>query len=191
MTSEDRSFTAPKGTRDFFPPESEEWRALMTRAMDLFGQAGYAPVETPLFEHTEVFERGVGEATEVVGKQMYTFEDLGGRSLTLRPEGTAPVVRAVVEHRLERGSLPAPPLKLAYAGAMFRQERPQKGRYRQFFQVGVEAIGASDPRVDAEVIELAARYFREVGLTPTCCSIRSATSGRAAGPHTWRCSRGS
>ena len=166
VSRDDPSFTAPKGTRDLFPPESLEWQALMRTAMDLFAGAGYSPVETPLFEHTEVFERGVGETTEVVGKQMYTFLDLGKRSLTLRPEGTAPVVRAVVEHRLERGSLPVRPLKLAYAGPMFRQERPQKGRYREFFQVGVEAIGSSDARVDAEVIELAVRYYKAVGLAP-------------------------
>ena len=129
--------------------------------MEVFGSAGYLPVETPIFEHTEVFERGVGEASEVVGKQMYTFEDRAGRSLTLRPEGTAPVVRAVLEHNLHRGALP---LKLAYAGPMFRQERPQKGRYRQFWQVGIEALGSGSPAVDAEVIEIGQRFLSAAGV---------------------------
>lgn len=159
---EDRlSLGAPKGTRDLLPPESWEWQHVVRLAMDTFAEAGYAPIETPIFEHTEVFERGVGEATEVVGKQMYTFEDRGGRSLTLRPEGTAPVMRAVLEHNLHRGSLP---IKVSYAGPMFRQERPQKGRYRQFFQVGIEAIGSDDPRVDAEIIEIGTRLYRTAGV---------------------------
>src|ERR671914_748121 len=129
--------------------------------MDSFARAGFAPVETPAFEHTEVFERGVGEGSEVVGKQMYTFSDRAGRSLTLRPEGTAPVVRAVLERGLHRGRLP---VKLAYASSMFRQGRPQKGRYRQFFQVGVESIGSDNPAVDAEVIEVGLRYLSDAGV---------------------------
>ena len=163
MAGDDRSFSAPRGTNDLLPPESWRWQEIARRAMDSFALAGYAPVETPAFEHTEVFLRGVGEASEVVGKQMYTFEDLGGRSLTLRPEGTAPVVRAVLEHGLDRGALP---VKLAYAGAMFRQERPQKGRYRQFFQVGIEAIGADSPVVDAEVVEVGWRFLEREGVDP-------------------------
>jgi len=159
----ERSFSAPRGTNDLLPPESWRWQATTRRAMDSFALAGYAPVETPLFEHTEVFERGVGEGSEVVGKQMYTFEDRGGRSLTLRPEGTAPVVRALLEHGLDRGPLP---VKLAYASAMFRQERPQKGRFRQFFQVGIEAIGSDGPIVDAEVIEVGWRFLRDAGVEP-------------------------
>lgn len=161
MSSDAPSFSAPKGTYDLLPPRSAEWQAAVRLALDDFARAGYEPVETPLFEATGVFERGVGHTTEVVGKQMYTFTDQGGRSLTLRPEGTAPVMRAVLEHHLERGPLP---IKLAYAGAMFRQERPQKGRYRQFFQVGAEAIGSASPLVDAEVIELAERYVRSLGV---------------------------
>ena len=157
----DQILSAPKGTRDLLPPESWEWHQVLRLAMDTFSRAGYAPIETPIFEHTEVFERGVGEATEVVGKQMYTFTDRGGRSLTLRPEGTAPVMRAVLEHNLHRGSLP---IKLSYAGPMFRQERPQKGRYRQFFQVGIEAIGSDDPRVDAEIIEVGTRFYSAAGV---------------------------
>ena len=152
---------APRGTRDLLPPESWAWEEVLSIAARVFAQAGYAPIVTPIFEHTEVFERGVGQATEVVGKQMYTFKDRADRSLTLRPEGTAPVMRAVLEHNLHRGALP---VKVSYAGPMFRQERPQKGRYRQFFQVGIEAIGSDDPRVDAEVIEVGQRFFREAGV---------------------------
>ena len=164
MTPEEKGFVAPRGTRDLLPPESWTWQWAARLAMDTFARAGYAPAETPAFEHTGVFERGVGEATEVVTKQMYTFEDKGGRSLTLRPEGTAPVVRAVLEHSLDRGALP---VKLSYASWMFRQERPQKGRYRQFFQVGIEAIGTDDPMVDAEVIEIGVRYLEAAGAPAT------------------------
>jgi histidyl-tRNA synthetase len=161
MSEEERSFRAPRGTYDLLPPDSLEWQYVMRLAMDVFALSGYKPVETPIFEHTEVFERGVGEASEVVGKQMYTFTDRGDRSLTLRPEGTAPVVRSVLEHNLHKGALP---LKLAYAGPMFRQERPQKGRYRQFWQVGVEALGVDSPALDAEVIELGKRFLADAGV---------------------------
>jgi histidyl-tRNA synthetase len=154
----------PKGTNDLLPPESWRYNRLVRLGLDeIFAGAGYAPIETPAFEATEVFVRGVGEASEVVTKQMYTFNDLGGRSLTLRPEGTAPVIRAVLENGLDRGALP---VKLSYAGPMFRQERPQKGRYRQFFQFGIEAIGSDAPAVDAEVIELGMRFLSAAGTEP-------------------------
>jgi histidyl-tRNA synthetase len=161
MSEEEKSFQAPRGTYDLIPPDSLEWQQVMRLAMDVFALSGYQPIETPIFEHTEVFERGVGEATEVVGKQMYTFVDRGERSLTLRPEGTAPVVRAILEHNLHKGALP---VKLAYAGPMFRQERPQKGRFRQFWQVGVEAVGVDAPALDAEVIELGKRFLARAGV---------------------------
>lgn len=161
MEDNERVFSAPRGTRDLLPPESRHWQHVMRTAMDVFAGAGYQPVETPAFEHTEVFERGVGESSEVVGKQMYTFVDKAGRSLTLRPEGTAPVVRAALEHDLHRGPLP---LKLAYAGPMWRQERPQKGRYRQFWQAGIEAIGSEDPALDAEVVDLGRRVLEKTGV---------------------------
>ncbi len=164
MSADTRGFGAPKGTKDLLPPESWRWEAVSRLAMDTFAQAGYAPIDTPIFEHTEVFERGVGEASEVVNKQMYTFFDLGGRSLTLRPEGTAPVMRSVLEHGLDRGPLP---VKVAYVGPMFRQERPQKGRYRQFSQLGIEAIGSDSPAVDAEVVEVGARFLKEAGVDAT------------------------
>lgn len=162
--AQDQRFRAPRGTYDVLPPESWQWLALMRTALDTFARAGYRPIETPMFEHTEVFERGVGATSEVVSKQMYTFTDRGGRSLTLRPELTAGVVRAAVEHDLGRGSLP---VKLAYAGPMFRQERPQKGRYRQFWQVGIEALGSNEPDVDAEIVEVGDRFLRSCGLEPT------------------------
>jgi histidyl-tRNA synthetase len=161
VNDQNQAFRAPKGTNDLIPPRSWDWLEVTRLAFDLFADAGYAPIETPAFEHTEVFERGVGAASEVVGKQMYTFTDRAGRSLTLRPEGTAPVIRAVLEHGLHRGALP---VKLSYAGPMFRQERPQKGRYRQFFQVGLEAIGSDSPLVDAEVIELGKRFYSQAGV---------------------------
>jgi histidyl-tRNA synthetase len=161
MPEDVKAFAALKGTYDVLPPDSWRWQEVTRLALDTFARAGYAPVETPIFERTELFERGVGETSEVVGKQMYTFTDLGGRSLTLRPEGTAPVIRAVLEHGLHRGALP---LKLAYAGPMFRQERPQKGRHRQFFQLGIEAIGSDRPVLDAEVIEVGARFLGAAGV---------------------------
>jgi histidyl-tRNA synthetase len=163
MAEDPKSFTAPKGTRDILPPESWRWERLTRLALDSFARAGFAPIITPDFEHTELFERGVGNASEVVTKQMYTFPDRGGRSLTLRPEGTAPVMRAILEHGLERGPLP---VKLAYAEPMFRYERPQKGRTRQHLQVGAEGIGSENPVLDAEIIELSHRFLSDAGLKP-------------------------
>ena len=123
--------------------------------------AGYSYIETPVFEDTALFERGVGESTDVVTKEMYTFRDKGDRSLTLRPEATASIVRAVAEHRLGQGQLP---LKVWYAGPMFRYEQPQSGRFRQFQQIDVEALGIDDPALDAEVVALGAHAFRGIGL---------------------------
>ena len=134
-------------------------RDTLLRAAD---RAGYSPIELPVFEDTTLFARGVGESTDVVSKEMYTFADRGGRSVTLRPEGTAGVMRAVIEHGLDRGPLP---VKLVYSGPFFRYERPQAGRYRQLQQVGIEAIGSDDPALDAEVIAVADEGFRDVGLS--------------------------
>ena len=153
-------FTAPKGTGDLLPDRSGAWSAVVAGLLAPAARAGYRLVDTPMFEETGVFLR-VGEATDIVTKEMYTFEDKGGRSLTLRPEGTAGVVRAAVEHHVDRGALP---WKVRYAGPMFRYERPQAGRTRQFFQVGVEALGVEDPAIDAEVVTLAVRACEEVGL---------------------------
>lgn len=155
------TFNAPKGVPDYFPPQSEQFIAVRDALAAPARRAGYGYVELPVFEDTALFVRGVGESTDVVSKEMYTFEDRGGRSLTLRPEGTAGVMRLVVEHRLDRGALP---VKLWYAGPFFRAERPQQGRYRQFQQVGIEAIGVDDPALDAEVIALADEAYRSLGL---------------------------
>ncbi len=142
---------APRGTFDVLPEDGERRRALALAADELLGSAGYGVVDTPIFESTELFARGVGETTDIVQKEMFTFEDQGGRSLTLRPEGTASVVRAYLEHGMHK--LPQP-VKLRYYGPFFRHEAPQAGRYRQFTQIGAEAIGSDDPSLDAEVILL-------------------------------------
>src|SRR6201999_1337873 len=147
---------APKGTYDVLPQDMERRRTLAGHAERILGAAGYQRIETPAFEATELFSRGVGESTDVVQKEMYTFDDGGGGSLTLRPEGTAPVCRAYVEHGMHK--LPQP-VKLWYLGAFFRAERPQHGRYRQFWQVGAEAIGSDDPAVDAELVLLLAKLL--------------------------------
>lgn len=152
---------APKGIPDYVPPQSSEFLTVRTAFLDAAHNAGYEHIELPVFEDTSLFARGVGESTDVVSKEMYTFADRGGRSVTLRPEGTAGVMRAVIQHNLDRGQLPA---KLAYHGPFFRYERPQAGRFRQLQQVGVEAIGVDDPALDAEVIALADRCFRSIGL---------------------------
>ena len=153
---------APKGVPEYFPPDSAAFLAVREALAAPARLAGYGYMELPVFEDTALFVRGVGESTDVVSKEMYTFEDRGGRSITLRPEGTAGVVRAVIQHGLDRGQLP---VKLWYAGPFFRAERPQHGRYRQLQQVGVEAIGLDDPALDAEVVALADEGYRSLGLT--------------------------
>jgi histidyl-tRNA synthetase len=163
-------FSAPKGVPDYVPPESAGFLAVREALVAPARHAGYGYIELPVFEETALYVRGVGESTDVVGKEMYTFEDRAGRSLTLRPEGTAGVMRAVVEHHLERGALP---VKLWYAGPFFRAERPQHGRYRQLQQVGVEAIGLDDPALDAEVIALADEGYRSLGLAQVTLHLTS------------------
>lgn len=152
---------APKGVIEYLPPSSRAFEAVRDTLLESARLAGYGLVELPVFEDTDLYVRGVGESTDVVGKEMYTFDDRGGRSISLRPEGTAGVVRSVIEHSLDRQGLP---IKLAYSGPFFRAERPQQGRYRQFSQVGVEAIGSQDPELDAEVIAVAVEGFRRLGL---------------------------
>ncbi|MCV7227001.1 histidine--tRNA ligase [Mycolicibacterium komossense] len=159
--SESQSFRAPKGIPDYLPPDSAQFVAVRDGLLAAARLAGYGDVELPIFEETALFARGVGESTDVVSKEMYTFADRGERSVTLRPEGTAGVMRAVIEHGLDRGALP---VKLCYSGPFFRYERPQAGRYRQLQQVGVEAIGVDDPALDAEVIAIADAGFRSLGL---------------------------
>ncbi len=152
---------APKGTYDVLPQDAAGRRALAAHAERVLGAAGYDRIETPAFESTELFARGVGEATDIVQKEMYSFDDGGGRSLTLRPEGTAPVCRAYIEHGMHK--LP-PPVKLWYLSSFFRAENPQKGRYRQFWQVGAEVIGAAGPETDAELIVLLHELLDAMGV---------------------------
>ncbi len=149
---------APRGTRDILPPASEVWDFVESRIKEIYKKRNFKEIRTPLFEDTELFVRGVGGTTDIVEKEMYTFNDKGGRSITLRPEGTAPVVRAYLEHKLFGQSQP---FKLYYFGPMFRYERPQAGRYRQHYQTGVEVIGGDTPFIDAEVITLGIDILRE------------------------------
>ncbi|WP_010531091.1 histidine--tRNA ligase [Lentibacillus jeotgali] len=153
---------APRGTADILPEEAAKWQFIEETIKDICKRFHFEEIRTPLFEHTELFQRGVGDSTDIVQKEMYTFEDKGGRSLTLRPEGTASVVRPFVEHKMHGN--PSQPVKLYYFAQMFRYERPQKGRMRQLNQFGVEVMGSADPAVDAEVIDLAMTCYRELGL---------------------------
>ncbi|MBI3688977.1 MAG: histidine--tRNA ligase [Actinobacteria bacterium] len=157
-----RTIAAPKGVPEYLPPASAAFIAVREALSRPARHSGYGYIETPIFEETALFARGVGESTDVVSKEMYSFTDRGGRSLTLRPEFTAGIVRAVIEHGLDRGQLP---VKLWTQGPCFRYERPQAGRYRQLQQVNVEAIGGDDPALDAEVVWLAVAGYRGLGLT--------------------------
>jgi histidyl-tRNA synthetase len=154
-------YQAPRGTFDVLPAAARVRGRVERTAAEIFARAGYERIATPSFEDTELFERGVGHSTDIVRKEMFTFEDKGGRSLTLRPEGTAPICRAYVEHGMQKL---AQPVKLSYAGPFFRHERPQAGRYRQFHQLGAEAIGTDSPLADAELIGLLAELLAELGV---------------------------
>ncbi|OLS41579.1 histidine--tRNA ligase [Bacillus sp. MRMR6] len=156
------SISIPRGTQDILPGEVEKWQLIEAKARELCEKYQYQEIRTPIFEHTDLFLRGVGDTTDIVQKEMYTFEDRGGRSITLRPEGTAAVVRSFVEKKMF--GYPNQPVKLYYMGPMFRYERPQAGRFRQFVQFGIEALGSNDPAIDAEVISLAMNLYREMGL---------------------------
>lgn len=153
---------APRGTADVLPEDAAKWQYVENAIKDICSRFHYKEIRTPLFEHTELFQRGVGDSTDIVQKEMYTFQDRGGRSITLRPEGTASVVRSFVQNKLY-GS-PHQPIKLYYFGQMFRYERPQHGRMRQLNQFGVEVLGSANPAVDAEVISLAMACYQELGL---------------------------
>jgi len=163
-------FTRPKGTQDLLPADTPRWQwleAIFRRRCALYG---YQEIRTPIFENTGLFTRSVGEDTDIVSKQMYSFESKGHDQLTLRPEGTAPTVRAVVENKLlQQGGV----VKLYYMGPIFRYERPQSGRYRQFHQVGVEALGAADPEIDAEILAFASQFLRDLGITSTTLEMNS------------------
>jgi histidyl-tRNA synthetase len=171
---------APKGVSEYVPPRSAAFEFVRESLIEPARKAGYQLIELPVFEDTELFTRGVGESTDVVSKEMYTFQDRGDRSITLRPEGTAGVMRAVIEHGLDRGQLPA---KLWYSGQFFRAERPQAGRYRQFYQVGIEAIGLDDAAIDAEVIAIADAGFKAIGLTKYRLEITSLGDAQSRAAH--------
>jgi histidyl-tRNA synthetase len=171
---------APKGVREYLPPESQAFEWVRSQLIAPAKSAGYQLMELPVFEDTNLFSRGVGESTDVVSKEMYTFEDRGGRSITLRPEGTAGVMRAVIEGNLDRGQLP---VKVWYSGQFFRAERPQAGRYRQFYQVGIEAIGIDDPALDAEVIAIADQGFKNLGLKNYRVEITSLGDAESRAAH--------
>src|SRR6201992_625792 len=174
-------FQAPRGTFDVLPAQSRARARLLAVANGIFQRAGYETIQTPSFEGTELFERGVGKSTDIVRKEMFTFEDKGERSLTLRPEGTAPICRAYLEHGMHKL---AQPVKLSYVGPFFRHERPQAGRYRQFHQLGIEAIGTASPLADAEVIMLLSDLLGELGVPGVVLRLGSLGSPRrrAASP---------
>jgi histidyl-tRNA synthetase len=165
------SIQIPRGTQDILPGQVEKWQLIEKKARELCEKYQYKEIRTPIFEHTELFQRGVGDTTDIVQKEMYTFVDRGDRSLTLRPEGTASTVRSYVENKMF--GYATQPVKLYYMGPMFRYERPQAGRFRQFVQFGVEALGSSDPAIDAEVISLAMSLYKELGLTKLKLVINS------------------
>ena len=171
---------APKGVSEYFPPRSQYFELVRETLIQSARTAGYSLMELPVFEDTELFKRGVGESTDVVSKEMYTFEDRGGRSITLRPEGTAGVMRSVIENNLDKLSLP---IKVWYSGAFFRAERPQAGRYRQFYQVGIEDIGLNDPEIDFEVIAVADRAFKKLGLKSYRLEITSLGDAQSRASH--------
>jgi histidyl-tRNA synthetase len=175
-----QKISAPKGVSEYVPSRSSAFEFVRESLIAPAKLAGYQLIELPVFEDTELFTRGVGESTDVVSKEMYTFEDRGGRSITLRPEGTAGVMRAVIEHGLDRGQLPA---KVWYSGQFFRAERPQAGRYRQFYQVGIEAIGVDDPAIDAEVIAIADAGFKAIGLSKYRLEITSLGDAESRAAH--------
>ena len=161
---------APRGTKDIIPAEAYKWNYLEEKFRDLCRLYGYEEIRTPIFEHTELFKRGVGDTTDIVQKEMYTFKDRGDRDLTLKPEGTAGVIRAFIENKMYAETQPT---KLFYITPCFRYERPQSGRQRQFHQFGVEAIGSDTPSLDAEVISLAMQFLGEAGLNDLTVSINS------------------
>jgi len=164
------SITGIKGMNDILPGDIETWQFLENSARRIFGNYGFCEIRVPVVEKTELFCRSIGETTDIVEKEMYTFEDKSGNSLTLRPEGTAPVMRSFIQNRLHALD---PVSKLYYIGPMFRYERPQKGRYRQFHQIGAEVIGVEDPKIDAQVLAMLSNYFEEVGIRDVSLQVNS------------------
>ncbi len=164
------SITGIKGMNDILPGEVETWQFLEEQARKIFGAYGFSEIRVPVVEKTELFCRSIGETTDIVEKEMYTFDDKSSNSLTLRPEGTAPVMRSFIQNRLHTKD---PVAKLYYMGAMFRYERPQKGRYRQFHQVGAEVIGVEDPKIDAQILTMLVHYFDAVGISDVTLQLNS------------------
>jgi len=164
------SINGIKGMNDILPGEVETWQLLENSARQVFGAFGYREIRVPVVEKTELFCRSIGETTDIVEKEMYTFTDKGGTSMTLRPEGTAPVIRAFIEHKLHTLD---PVTKLFYLGPMFRHERPQKGRYRQFHQIGAEVIGLDDPKIDAQVLAMLSHFFQVAGIDGVALQVNS------------------
>lgn len=175
------SIQIPRGTQDILPGEVEKWQYIEKVATDLCRAYQYNEIRTPIFESSELFTRGVGDTTDIVQKEMYMFEDRGGRSLALRPEGTASVVRSFVGNKLFGNA--NQPTKLFYSGPMFRYERPQAGRYRQFVQFGVEALGSEDPAIDAEVLSLAMGIYKKLGLRKLKLVVNSLGDGDSRQAH--------
>lgn len=164
------SITVIKGMNDILPGEIETWQFLEATAREVFGTYGFAEIRTPAVEKTELFCRSIGETTDIVEKEMYTFDDKSNNSLTLRPEGTAPVMRSFIQNKLYNLD---PVSKLYYMGPMFRYERPQKGRYRQFHQIGAEVLGVEDPKIDAQVLAMLHQYFCQVGIEAVSLQVNS------------------
>jgi len=165
-----KQIQAMRGTQDILPGEVERWYHVEASAREVFGRYGFGEMRTPIFEHSEVFVKGTGDTTDIVQKEMYRFTDLGDNDITLRPEGTPPVIRAYVEHKLGQGRSID---RYFYCGPMFRYERPQKGRYRQFHQIGVEVLGAESPRVDAEVITMGMQWLTELGVASPALKLNT------------------
>ena len=174
---------AVRGVRDILPSETGRWQRVEAAGRTTFEAYGYREIRLPLFERTELFARGIGDETDIVKKEMYTFEDRGGDSLTLRPEATAGLVRAYIEHGFQ---VEPKPVRLYTAGPMFRYERPQAGRYRQFHQANIEALGEASPAVDAEVVCMLVDFFRALGLAHRLALHVNST--RATGRPTWHAS---
>jgi len=178
--TKNKKISAIKGTKDILPQEARKWQRVESVARRIFELYGYREIRTPIFEATEVFEKGTGQTTDIVIKEMYTFTDKGGRSLTLRPEYTPSVVRAIIENRLY---LQPQPQRFYFMGPMFRYDKPQKGRYRQFHQIDIEVFGEKDPAIDAEIVEMAARLFKELNVVDVKLLVNSVGCRKCRPPY--------
>jgi len=178
--TKNKKISAIKGTKDILPQEARKWQRVESVAKRIFELYGYREIRTPIFEATELFEKGTGQTTDIVIKEMYTFKDKGGRSLTLRPEYTPSVVRAIIENRLY---LQPQPQRFYFMGPMFRYDKPQKGRYRQFHQIDIEVFGEKDPAIDAEIVEMAVRLFKELNVLDVKLLVNSVGCSKCRPPY--------